>query len=124
MALQEFVGAIVMEVDAREIEIVSCSPRVMTGRKLVKTMNRSGHAAGFSRGVATYELSVTAVVPKTGSPVNWEDIEGAKITLSPISGGQRISYVDCFSLEVGHQYEADNEARIDIKLAALKKVEE
>lgn len=125
MALQEFVGAIVMEIDGREIEVVSVSPTINTGRKLVKTMNRSGNAAGFARGVTQYELRVTAVVPKDGEPIDWENIEGAKITLSPITGGgQRVSYLDCFSTQVGRQYETDNEARVDIQMNALRKVEE
>lgn len=124
MALQEFVGAIVMEVDGREIEIVSISPSVNTGRKLVRTMNRSGNAAGFARGVSTYELRVTAVIPKNGEVIDWENIEGAKITVEPVAGGQRVSYLDCFSTQVGRQYETDNEARIDIQMNALRKVEE
>ena len=124
MALQEFVGAIVMEVDGREIEIVSINPTVNTGRKLVRTMNKSGNAAGFARGVSTYELRVTAVIPKDGEVIDWENIEGAKITVEPVAGGQRVSYLDCFSTQVGRQYETDNEARIDIQMNALRKVEE
>ncbi|MGC4076288.1 MAG: phage tail protein [Rubrivivax sp.] len=124
MALQEFVGAIVMEVDGREIEVVSVNPTVSTGRRLVRTMNRSGNAAGFSRGVTNYDLRVTAVVPRDGEPLDWENIEGAKITLAPIAGGKRVSYLDCFSTQVGRQYEVDNEARVDIQMNALRKVEE
>ena len=124
MALQEFVGAIVMEIDGREIEIVSVNPTINTGRKLVRTMNRSGNAAGFARGVSQYELRVTAVVPVGGEPIDWENIEGAKITLAPIAGGKRVSYLDCFSTQVGRQYETDNEARVDIQMNALRKVEE
>lgn len=125
MALQEFVGAIVMEIDGREIEVVSVNPTVGTGRRLVRTMNRSGNAAGFARGITSYDLRVTAVVPKDGEPIDWENIEGAKITLAPISGsGKRQSYLDCFTTQVGRTYEVDNEARIDIQMNALRKVEE
>lgn len=125
MALQEFVGAVVMEIDGREIEVVSINPTESTGRRLVRTMNRSGNAAGFARGVTNFELRVTAVVPKNGEPVVWEEIEGAKITISPITaGGERVSYLDCFTTQVGRQYEVDNEARIDIQMNALRKVKE
>jgi len=124
MALQEFVGAIVMEVDGREIEVVSVSPTISTGRRLVRTMNRSGNAAGFARGVTNYDLRVTAVVPVNGEAIDWENIEGAKISLAPIAGGKRVSYLDCFTTQVGRQYETDNEARIDIQMNALRKVEE
>lgn len=122
MALQQFVGAIVMEVDGREIEIVSCSPSESTGRRLVKTMNRTGRAAGFSQGVAEISLSVSAVIPIEGEPIVWEDIEGAKITIAPVAGGQRTSYLDCLTMSVGRSYQVDGEARIDISMSALRKV--
>lgn len=124
MALQEFVGAVVMEIDGREIDIVSISPSTSTGRRLVKTMNKTGRPAGFSRGVEERSLSVSAVVPVDGDPVDWEGIEGAKITITPIGGGRRVSYLDCFSVTVGEQYSVDNEARIDIQMMGLRKVEE
>ena len=112
-----------MEVDGKEIEIVSMSPNEETGRRLVKTMNKTGNAAGFSRGVSMFDLSISAVIPKTGDPLDWSNIEGAKITVSPVStGGKRVSYLDCFTTSVGRQYSAENEARIDIKMNALRKV--
>lgn len=122
MALQEYVGSISLEVDGREIEVQSIKPRTSTGRKAVKIMNRRRTISGFSRGVTMHELDVTAVIPISGPPVDWENIEGAKLTVDPGDDGQRISYLDCFSLEVGTQYEVDNEARIDIKLQAVRKV--
>ena len=46
MALEEYVGAIVMEVDGQEIEVTDLKEDVTTGRKLVKTMNKTGRAKG------------------------------------------------------------------------------
>ena len=122
MALQEFVGAITLEVDSREIEVTTMNVQTNTGRKPVKTMNRAMRAKGFSRGIVTYELSVTAVIPLTGTPIDWANIEGAKLTVQPVGGGQRTTYQDCFSLDVGEKYQVDGESVIDIKLAALTKV--
>lgn len=125
MALQEYVGAVSLEVDSREIEITSFNVTTQSGRKLVKTMNRKMRAKGFSRGIVTFELSVSAVVPLTGVPIDWLNIEGAKLTVQPVSGsGKRVSYVDCFTLDVGEKYQVEGEAMIDIKLAALSRVEE
>ncbi|EHT5775721.1 phage tail protein, partial [Salmonella enterica] len=53
MAIEEYVGSIVMEIDGREVEITDLSPAHETGRKLVKTMNRSRRAKGITRGIAT-----------------------------------------------------------------------
>lgn len=54
MALEEYVGAVVVEVDGREIEAFSCSPSANTGRKPVKTMNRNQRIAGYTNGVYEY----------------------------------------------------------------------
>lgn len=122
MALQEYVGAIVLEVDGAEIEVVSVSPTTNTGRKPVRTMNRARRIAGFSRGITTYELRVVCVVPTDGTSVDWEGIEGAKLTIEEGDNGQRVSYLDCFSTEVGNEYTDDNEARRNITLNAVRKV--
>lgn len=122
MALTEYLGAIVMEVDGQEIEIESCDVTKKTGRKLVKTMNKSGRAKGFSKGIAEYDLKVTAVIPLTGD-IDWMAIEGAKIVIYPLTaGGKRKSYQDCFSIDVGEKYTVDGEAKRDISMAALNEV--
>lgn len=62
-------------------------------------------------------------IPDTNEP-DWESLEGVKISLYPLSNsGKRTSYLDCFTTEVGEKYTVDNEAKIDIKMAALRKVE-
>jgi hypothetical protein len=123
MALEEYVGSIVLEIDSQEIEITDLDVQIATGRKLVKTMNKTGKAKGFSRGIATYELSVSAVIPDTDEP-DWENLEGVKVSIYPLNNSsQRTSYLDCFTTEVGEKYTVDNEAKVDIKLAALSKVD-
>lgn len=124
MALKEYVGSISLEVDGREIEVASCSPRTSTGRRPVKTMNKLRTIAGFSRGIKTHDLRVTAVIPIDGGDIDWDNIEGAKLTIDPGNGGQRISYLDCFSTEVGEEYQAEGEARRDVSLTAVRKVTE
>lgn len=122
MALEEYVGSIVLEIDSQEIEITDLDVQTITGRKLVKTMNKTGKAKGFSRGIATYELSVSAVIPDTDEP-DWENLEGVKVSIYPLNNSsKRTSYLDCFTTEVGEKYTVDNEAKVDIKLAALSKV--
>lgn len=122
MALNEYLGTIVMEVDGQEIEVMSVSPTQRTGRKLVKTMNKTGRAKGFSQGMEEFDLKVQAVIPKD-TPRDWGAIKGAKITLYPVStGGSRTSYLDCFTLQVGENYKVDDTAVVDIDMVALRKV--
>lgn len=124
MALKEYLGAIVMEIDGKEIEIESLDVTHKTGRKLVKTMNRSGRAAGYSKGVEEYDLKVTAVIPAEGDLI-WSAIVGAKITVYPVTGnGKRTTYQDCFVTDVGSKYTVDSEAKRDLTLIALNEVTE
>lgn len=44
MSIKEYVGSIVLEVDSQEIEITDFDVQINTGRKLVKTMNKTGRA--------------------------------------------------------------------------------
>ncbi|MCO6514495.1 MULTISPECIES: hypothetical protein [Snodgrassella] len=120
-----YVGAVVMEVNGREVEIISIKPKTTTGRKVVKTMNRRGKARGYADGVTEYSLSLTAAVPFDGTEIDWENITKAKITIFPINAEEkRTSYLHCFSTECSEQYEVENEARIDIEMIALDKVTE
>ncbi|KDN12562.1 Transaldolase [Snodgrassella communis] len=114
-----------MEVNGREVEIISIKPKTTTGRKVVKTMNRRGKARGYADGVTEYSLSLTAAVPFDGTEIDWENITKAKITIFPINAEEkRTSYLHCFSTECSEQYEVENEARIDIEMIALDKVTE
>lgn len=122
MALQEYLGSIVMEVDGHEVEIESLDVTHKTGRKLVKTMNKTGRAKGFSKGIGEFDLKVTAVIPLAGD-LDWGGIEGAKISIYPLSpGGKRTSYLDCFTLDVGKKYTVDGEAKQDLTMSALREV--
>ena len=94
MALEEYVGAVVVEINGREIEAFSCSPSANTGRKPVKTMNRSQRIAGYVEGVY------------------------------PVKGNRRTAYTGCVVTEVGDQYETENEAKRDVKMFAQDKKEE
>lgn len=121
MALKEYQGAIVLEVDGTEVEIESLDVTEKSGRKVVKTMNRTGRPTGFSKGISEITLKVSAVVPVTGD-LDWMAIQGAKISVYPVGGGQRTSYLDCFTVELGKKYKVDGEAMQDLQMSALRKV--
>lgn len=124
MALKEYLGAIILEMDGKEIEVESLDTTHSTGRKLVKTMNRSGRPAGFAQGVKEFSLRVTVPIPASGD-LDWAAIEGSKLTIYPaVSGGKRVSYVDCFVVSVGDKYVVDKEAMRDLAMVALNRIEE
>lgn len=122
MALLEYLGAIVMEIDAVEVDVSTLSVKKTGKRKLVKTMNRTGRPKGFAKMMEEITLSVTAVVP-LNQVINWDNIEGAKITVFPLNkDSQRTSYLDCFTVDISKEYQVDNESRIDITMGALREV--
>ncbi|MFZ6748515.1 phage tail protein [Undibacterium sp. Ren11W] len=123
MALTEYQGCIVMEVDGQEIDIESLDVSEKTGRKLVKTMNKTGRPRGYSKGISEITIKVSAVIPVTGD-LDWVSIVGAKITVYPVGGGARTSYLDCFTLEIGKKYKVDGEAMQELSMSALRKVVE
>lgn len=125
MALEEYVGAIIIEINGQEIECTDLKEDTQTGRKPVKTMNRTGRSKGFSRGIREYTVTVSAVIPLSGD-LDWESMEGVKITQYPLSGsgGKKASFLDCYTTQVGAQYTVDNEAKRDITFQALRRVEE
>lgn len=124
MALEQYIGSIILEIDGREIDIESLDESVKTGRKLVKTMNRSGRPKGYSKGMADYDLKLTVAVPLSGE-IDWAAIDGAKITIFPLdSESDRISYLDCFTVDVGSSYNVEGEAKRNITMMALRRVVE
>lgn len=129
MALQQYVGAIILEVDGREIECTSFSPTITTGRIAVRTMNRTGRISGYASGVMEYELKVEVPVV-SASDIRWDGVTGAKLVIYPAkdvatSDGQgRIAYTGCVVTSVGEMYKVDGEARKTISLFATDMVEE
>lgn len=123
--MEKYAGSAVLEVDGNEAEIQDLSVNKTTGRKLVKTMNSEGRAKGFAKGIELYEISLTAVYPLDGTEIDWDGIEDGKITVYPLNHeDKRTSYLNCFTTETGEKYTVDDEARIDIKMVALRKVKE
>lgn len=122
---EKYAGSAVLEVDGVEVEITDLNVTKQTGRKLVKTMNSEGRARGFAKGIATWELSLTCALPIDGSDIDWAEISDAKITIYPLNQeDKRVSYLGCFTTQVGEKYTVDNEAVIDISMNALKEVRE
>lgn len=121
---KEYVGSIAMEIDGREYEIIDFTVTHETGKKLVKTMNRTGRALGFCQGVQTFELQCTAAIP-VDDDYDWSEMDGAKITIAPLTAdGKRVSYLNCLPQKIGEKYDAENEARRDLTLLSQDRIVE
>lgn len=117
---EEFVGAVVLEWDGREIECASVSSDISTGKRIVKTMNRSGRAKGHASGVPDFKLSVEVPIPTDGSEPDWLSLSKAKLTIVPIDGvGKREVFTGCEIETVGTRYQTEGGAMRSLSITAL-----
>ncbi|WP_339429505.1 phage tail protein [Pseudomonas taetrolens] len=115
----KYVGAIVMDLNGTDIEVASVDHQFTTGRVVVKTMNRTGQAAGTAKGIADHTLRVSVPIPKTSEP-NWSAVLDAKITMEPgDGGGQRETWTGVFLISIGSKYQVEGEAMRDLEMGAL-----
>lgn len=115
----KFVGMIVLEINGTEYEVTSFEPSLKTGRKVVKTMNRSGRATGTAKGIEEHELKVSVAIPKSGEP-DWRALTDAKLTVYPQDGGgKRETWTGCSLIETGSKYQVEGEATRDLTIVAL-----
>jgi len=120
----DYVGLIVLEIDGVDYDVESLDTTDKTGRKPVKTMNRTGKPKGSAKGVQEFSLKCTVCIPESGEP-DWWGMKNAKLTLDPLdSGAKRVSYTGCCVEEVGSKYVVDGEAKRDLTLFALDRKEE
>jgi hypothetical protein len=124
MALKEYLGAVILEIDGKEYEVESVDVDHKSGRSLVKPMSKTGRPSGYADGVEEWELKVTAFIPKNDA-MNWDKIVGAKLTVYPVKeGGTRTTYQDCVSMSDSVKYQVDGAAKVDVTLAAMNRITE
>ncbi len=123
MAAEEYVGAIVFEVNSEEYEITQLTEDVKGDKKIVKTMNRKRRATGYVKIIPEITLKVTVPIPAKGEP-DWLALKDGKITIEPVDGGDRVTYQDCFVLDMSAKYEVDKEASRDLTVGALNRIVE
>ena len=115
----KFVGQIVLEINGSEYEVTSFEPTTKTGRKPVKTMNRTGRATGTAKGIEEHELRISVAIPKNGEP-DWRALVDAKLTAYPQDGGGlRETWTGVSLIEVGSKYQVEGEATRDLTCVAL-----
>ena len=116
----EFVGAVVLEWEGREIECASISTDISTGKRVVKTMNSKKRAAGHATGVPDFKISVEVPIPTDGSEPDWMEIIDAKLTVVPIDGiGQREVFIGCEVEGMSSKYQVEGAAMRTLTITAL-----
>jgi hypothetical protein len=118
----EYDGEVVVEINGQEVDVISFDDTVNTGRKPVKTMNRTGRAKGSVTGIQTVEMKITAPSPASGE-YDWDEMKDAQIVIYPIGNvTKRTTFMDCNVTSIGSRYQLEGEMVRDISLYALRKV--
>lgn len=123
MSDADVVGTIVLTVDGREFDCASVSPKFVTGRKPVATMNRKGKTQKKTKTTSSITLSLEVIIPETGD-IAWENIEDGRITVESLDGGHRTTYTGCEATDVSESYKLDGEAMRSIEMFAMDKIVE
>ncbi|PAT63082.1 hypothetical protein [Psychrobacter sp. JB193] len=123
MSEADVVGTIVLTVDGREFDCASVSPKLVTGKKPVATMNRQGRTRKKTKTTSSITLSVEVIIPESGD-IDWANIEDGRITIESLDGGHRTTYTGCEATDVSESYKLDGEAMRSIEMFALDKIGE
>lgn len=121
---EDAVGIIVLSVDGQDYDCASCTPKIDTGKKPIKTMNRTGKVRYKASGIKTYTLDVSVVIPDGKDTVDWGAIEDARISLESQSGNYRKTYIDCTTQTVSDAYSVEGETRRDLTMFAMDELDE
>lgn len=122
MASQD-VGTIILSVDGQDYDCTKFTSKKTTGWKPKPTMNRTGKVRYVTKGVSSYELTASVVIPN-GKDRDWMAVEGARISIESESGDFRESYIDCYVQDVSDSYAVEGETTRDLTLFALDYIEE
>ena len=118
----EYDGEIVVEINGQEVDVVSFEDTVNTGRKPVKTMNRTGRAKGSVSGSESIDMKITAPAPAVDE-FDWGAMRDAQIVTYPVANTtKRTTFMDCNVSSIGSRYQLEGEMVRDISLYALRKV--
>lgn len=123
MSEADVVGTIVLTVDGREFDCASVSPKFVTGKKPVATMNRQGRTRKKTKTTSSITLSVEVIIPESGD-ISWANIEDGRITIESLDGGHRTTYTGCEATDVSESYKLDGEAVRSIEMFALDQISE
>ncbi|MDV4263314.1 hypothetical protein MSG92_04685 [Acinetobacter seifertii] len=118
------VGYIILTVDGEEYDCASFSPKKNSGKRPIPTMNSTGEVKYKSRGIKTYSLSISVVVPDGKDRINWLDVEDARLSIESETGNYRETYIDFNVQDVSDTFEVNGETRRNLEGFALLYINE
>ena len=121
---EEAVGSIVMSVDGQEYDCSKFTSKKTTGNKRILTMNRKLKAKFKAKGITVYDLTCSVVIPDGKDTVDWDGVEGIRISIESPTGGFRETYTECEVQEYSDSYDVNGETMRDLTLFAMDYLKE
>ena len=121
---EEAVGSIVMSVDGQEYDCSKFTSKKTTGNKRILTMNRKLKAKFKAKGITVYDLTCSLVIQEGKDTVDWDRVEGIRISIESPTGGFRETYTDCEVQEYSDSYDVNGETMRDLTLFAMDYLKE
>ena len=121
---EEAVGSIVMSFNGLDYDVSRLGTSITTGNSPIPTMNRQQRGKYKSRGITTYELTATVVIPDGKDTVQWLQVDDARISIESPSGNYRETFIDCNVTSVGATYDMNGETVRELQLFCLDYIDE
>ncbi|WP_290013884.1 hypothetical protein [Acinetobacter pittii] len=118
------VGSIVMSFNGLDYDVLRLGTSITTGNRPIATMNRQQRVKYKSRGITTYELTATVVIPDGKDTVQWLQVDDARISIESPSGNYRETFIDCNVTSVGATYDLNGETVRELQLFCLDYIDE
>lgn len=121
---EDAVGSIVMSFNGLDYDVSRLGTSITTGNRPIATMNRQQRVKYKSRGITTYELTATVVIPDGKDTVQWLQVDDARISIESPSGNYRETFIDCNVSSVGATYDLNGETVRELQLFCLDYIDE
>ncbi|MBO2841676.1 hypothetical protein [Acinetobacter baumannii] len=118
------VGSIVMSFNGLDYDVSRLGTSITTGNRPIATMNRQQRVKYKARGITTYELTATVVIPDGKDTVQWLQVDDARISIESPSGNYRETFIDCNVTSVGATYDMNGETVRELQLFCLDYIDE
>ncbi|ENW11177.1 hypothetical protein [Acinetobacter pittii] len=118
------VGSIVMSFNGLDYDVSRLGTSITTGNRPIATMNRQQRVKYKSKGITTYELTATVVIPDGKDTVQWLQVDDARISIESPSGNYRETFIDCNVTSVGATYDLNGETVRELQLFCLDYIDE
>ncbi|EOV8808849.1 hypothetical protein [Acinetobacter baumannii] len=121
---EDAVGSIVMSFNGLDYDVSRLGTSITTGNRPIATMNRQQRVKYKSKGITTYELTATVVIPDGKDTVQWLKVDDARISIESPSGNYRETFIDCNVTSVGATYDLNGETVRELQLFCLDYIDE